>query len=96
MSPWDTDHPTYYHFHIHIVNVNLEASGHTQSTGKAFGLENLISWLESMGSEDPEKGMHEVNITYFVGEEGDIWKEVFGLLKEKRKGGVEYRWERVS
>ncbi|KAI9851847.1 MAG: hypothetical protein M1838_002563 [Thelocarpon superellum] len=39
--------PTYYHFHIHIVHVALEA-GATQATGKAFGLENLISQLEMM------------------------------------------------
>ncbi|CBX93848.1 hypothetical protein IAQ61_003728 [Plenodomus lingam] len=40
--------PTYYHFHIHIVHVSLEA-GSTQATGKALGLENIISQLETMG-----------------------------------------------
>ncbi|KAF7561774.1 hypothetical protein G7046_g2376 [Stylonectria norvegica] len=33
--------PTYYHFHIHIVHVALEA-GATQATGKAVGLESIV------------------------------------------------------
>lgn len=120
--------PTYYHFHIHIVHVMLEASGHTQSTGKAFGLENLISQLEMMTDPSPslpyvsdfpsrgdrtlppmttggsgdqtiiqddsgisasaqgqgvehDAGMQNVELTYFLGEESDLWKEVFGPLK---------------
>ena len=80
------DHPTYYHFHIHVVNVMLEASGNTQSVGKAFGLENLISQIENMESRldrgaQEESGMQNVELTYFVGEEGELWKEVFGKLK---------------
>lgn len=82
----EIDQPTYYHFHIHVVNVALEA-GATQATGKAFGLENIISQLKSMTDADggDEKGMADVDITYTIGEESDIWKEVFGPLKEKRK-----------
>ena len=34
--------PTYYHFHLHVVHVALEA-GATQATGKAIGLRNIIS-----------------------------------------------------
>jgi m7GpppX diphosphatase len=75
-----TDQPTYYHFHIHIVNVMLEA-GTTQATGKAFGLENIISQLESMeGNEDA--GMADVSLTYFLGEASELWEGVFAPLKE--------------
>lgn len=70
--------PTYYHFHIHIVHVALEA-GATQATGKAFGLENLISQLESLHAEDD--GMETVDLTYTVGEASELWTEVFEPLK---------------
>jgi m7GpppX diphosphatase len=73
------DQPTYYHFHIHVVNVMLEA-GTTQSTGKAFGLENLISQLETMNG-GPDAGMADVSLTYFLGESHELWTNVFGPLK---------------
>ncbi|KIW21109.1 hypothetical protein PV08_01688 [Exophiala spinifera] len=71
--------PTYYHFHVHVVHVMLEA-GTTQSVGKAFGLANLISQLERMAGDD-ETGMDTVDLTYFVGEENELWKTCFGRLK---------------
>lgn len=74
-----TDQPTYYHFHIHIVHVMLEA-GATQATGKAFGLENLISELEKMAGGE-EAGMADVSLTYFLGEASELWTGLFGKLK---------------
>ncbi|KAJ5138954.1 uncharacterized protein N7515_003802 [Penicillium bovifimosum] len=75
--------PTYYHFHVHVVNVGLEA-GATQATGKAFGLENLISWLEGLnGGEDA--GLADVDLTYFLGEESELWTDIFGPLKRGEK-----------
>ncbi|KAK5274918.1 hypothetical protein LTR99_004372 [Exophiala xenobiotica] len=71
--------PTYYHFHIHVVHVMLEA-GTTQSVGKAFGLGNIISQLECMQG-DEETGMESVDLMYFVGEENELWKRCFGRLK---------------
>ena len=57
----------------------LEA-GTTQATGKAFGLENIISQLEAMdGGEDV--GMANVSLTYFLGEESELWEKVYGPLK---------------
>ncbi|KAL8997454.1 MAG: hypothetical protein Q9188_006325, partial [Gyalolechia gomerana] len=47
--------PTFYHLHIHVVHVMLEPTS-TQTTGKAFGLENLIFQLETM-SGGPDAGM---------------------------------------
>lgn len=73
------DQPTYYHFHIHIVHAMLEA-GTTQSTGKAFGLENIISQVENLeGGEDA--GMANVSLTYFLGEASELWTGLFGKLK---------------
>lgn len=77
------DQPTYYHFHIHIVNVMLEA-GATQAIGKAFGLENIIAQLESLAG-DQDAGMADVSLTYFVGEASELWTEVFRPMKEVAK-----------
>lgn len=71
--------PTYYHFHIHIVHVQLEA-GATQATGKAVGLESIIAQLESMqGGEDA--GMDSVPLSYTLGEASELWTEVYEPLK---------------
>lgn len=77
------DQPTYYHFHIHVIHAHLEPNA-TQAVGKAFGLENLISQLETM-SGDPKAGMSDVSLTYVIGEAHDLWTEVFLPLKEGRR-----------
>lgn len=79
------DQPTYYHFHVHVVNVMLEA-GTTQSTGKAFGLENLISQLEMMDG-DESASMADVDLTYFLGEANELWTEIFEPLKQGKQPG---------
>lgn len=72
--------PTYYHLHIHIVHVALEA-GATQATGKAVGLESIIETLEVMkGSE--EEGMEKVSLSYTLGEASELWETVYRPLKE--------------
>lgn len=78
--------PTYYHFHIHIVHVALEA-GATQATGKAVGLESIISQLESMAG-DEEAGMDSIPLTYTVGEAAEIWTEIFRPIKVKNKASL--------
>jgi len=72
--------PTYYHFHIHIVHVGLEA-GATQAVGKALGLDNIIAQLEEMVEG---KGMRDVSLTYHLGEANELWTEIFQPLKEGR------------
>ncbi|BCR92424.1 putative mRNA decapping hydrolase [Aspergillus chevalieri] len=79
--------PTYYHFHIHVVNVMLEA-GATQATGKAFGLENIISQLETM-SGDEYASMADASLSYFVGEASELWTSIFGPLKQGQKPAIE-------
>lgn len=78
-----SDQPTYYHFHVHVVNVMLEA-GATQATGKAFGLENLISQLETMAGDDAS--MADVSLTYYLGEASELWEDVFAPLKNSETG----------
>ncbi|KAF9241980.1 hypothetical protein LCP9604111_8253 [Penicillium roqueforti] len=75
--------PTYYHFHIHVVNVMLEA-GATQATGKAFGLENLISQLETL-SGDGDASLADVDLTYFLGEANELWTDIFEPLKQGKQ-----------
>ncbi|KAI9736398.1 MAG: hypothetical protein M1818_006131 [Claussenomyces sp. TS43310] len=75
--------PTYYHFHIHIVHVALEA-GATQATGKAIGLESIISQLESMGGDD-ESGMDTISLTYGIGEASELWTEIFEPIKKMNR-----------
>ncbi|KAF4631906.1 hypothetical protein G7Y89_g6220 [Cudoniella acicularis] len=73
--------PTYYHFHIHIVHVALEA-GATQATGKAVGLESIIETLEHMEGTE-EAGMDNLDMYYTVGEASELWTGIFEPLKRK-------------
>ncbi|KAM0810503.1 putative M7GpppX diphosphatase [Seiridium cardinale] len=72
-------HPTYYHLHIHVVHVMLEATS-TQSVGKAIGLDSVIEQLKRMEG-DADTGMDALSLSYTVGEESDLWIEVFEPLK---------------
>jgi m7GpppX diphosphatase len=75
--------PTYYHFHIHIVHINLDPNA-TQALGKALGLENVISQLETMGGGD-DAGMADVELAYTIGEESELWSQIFRPLKDGRE-----------
>ncbi|KAJ2907367.1 Scavenger mRNA-decapping enzyme [Zalerion maritima] len=75
--------PTYYHFHIHIVHVALEA-GATQATGKAVGLESIMETLNAMDGDD-EAGMDRVSMSYMLGEAGELWIQVFESIKNGAK-----------
>ncbi|KAI0378775.1 scavenger mRNA decapping enzyme [Hypomontagnella monticulosa] len=76
-------HPTYYHFHIHVVHVMLEATA-TQSLGKAVGLDDIIQQLESMSGDD-ETGMDSISLSYTLGEASGLWTEVFEPIKNSGK-----------
>lgn len=75
--------PTYYHFHVHIVHVNLDPVA-TQAIGKALSLENMISQIETMAGDD-EAGMADVELTYTLGEASELWEQIFLPLKEGRE-----------
>lgn len=76
------DQPTYYHFHIHVVHVGLEA-GATQAVGKALSLDHVISQLDMMAGGD-RTGMADVELSYTLGEQSELWTEIFLPLKEGR------------
>ena len=61
----------------------LEA-GATQATGKAFGLENIISQLETI-SGDEEASMADVSLSYFLGEASELWTNIYEPLKRGDK-----------
>jgi m7GpppX diphosphatase len=68
------------------VHVNLDPNA-TQALGKAMGLENVISQLEMMdGGEDA--GMKDVELTYTIGEESELWSQIFKPLKEGKEPEV--------
>jgi m7GpppX diphosphatase len=75
--------PTYYHFHIHIVHVNLDPTA-TQAVGKALSLDDIISQLDTMAGGD-EAGMADVDLTYTIGEESELWTQIFKPLKEGKE-----------
>ena len=63
-------------------------AGSTQATGKALGLENIISQLETMGDGE-DAGMHDVSLTYHLGERSELWEKVYLPRKEGREVKVE-------
>ncbi|KAI3481811.1 hypothetical protein L1887_55581 [Cichorium endivia] len=85
---WDhvPDQPTYYHFHIHVVHVNLDPSA-TQAVGKALALDNVISQLDTLGGGD-DASMADVELSYTVGEASELWTKIFLPLKEGKEPGV--------
>ena len=76
-------HPTYYHFHVHVVHVMLEPEGGTQSVGKAWSLDVLIEWLDSVQSE--EQGLDGVSLGYNVGEQSELWTGLWEKLKMRQE-----------
>jgi m7GpppX diphosphatase len=69
------------------VHVALEA-GTTQATGKALGLENVISQLETVaGGEDAS--LADVSFSYHLGERSELWEKIYLPLKEGRKVNVD-------
>lgn len=78
--------PTYYHFHVHVVHVNLDATG-TQAVGKALGFDHVVSQLENLEGGE-EAGMYQVELSYTVGENSELWQQVYLPLKEGRTPSV--------
>ncbi|KAJ6518739.1 scavenger mRNA decapping enzyme [Mycena sanguinolenta] len=65
--------PSYYHFHVHIVNANYEA-GFGMSVGQAHLLEDVISLLE-LDEQIPDRpGIFEkMTLTYGLGEQHRLY-----------------------
>ncbi|KAF3936037.1 hypothetical protein ABW20_dc0100194 [Dactylellina cionopaga] len=75
--------PSYYHFHVHVVHVSHDM-GPSASVGKAIPLDEVIQVLEVMKlareAGATALGYKDLNMTYVVGEEHDLWKKVFDPL----------------
>ncbi|KAH3672349.1 hypothetical protein WICMUC_004321 [Wickerhamomyces mucosus] len=65
--------PSYYHFHIHAVNIAHDGLGNGIAVGKAILLEDIIEQLDFLG----EKGFAQKTIPYIIGENHDLWKKGF-------------------
>lgn len=65
-------------------------AGATQANGKAFGLENVISQLETMAG-GAEAGMKNVSISYFAAEGSEIWEKMWGPLKRGEEPVIDSR-----
>lgn len=61
----------------------LEAGG-TQAVGKAFGLESIISQLETL-SGNQDASMADLSLTYSLGEASELWTDIFLPLKHGEK-----------
>lgn len=61
--------PSFYHFHIHVVNANYTGLGQTILAGKAILLEEVIESLKLLG----EDGFSKKTITYGLSESHDLW-----------------------
>lgn len=62
--------PTYYHFHIHIVNVEFEGHLSSRAIGKAIPLHDLIEDLKLRG----EEGMKSKTMVYSLFESHKLWE----------------------
>lgn len=68
--------PSYYHFHIHIVNIKHPGLADGIAAGKAFLLEDIIESLNYLG---PNGFMNRM-LTYVIGDNHELWKR--GLKEE--------------
>jgi m7GpppX diphosphatase len=64
--------PSYYHFHIHVVNVEHPGLGDGIAAGKAILLEEVIEQLNWLG----EEGFEKKTITYVLGENHKLWSAI--------------------
>ncbi|CCD26790.1 5'-(N(7)-methyl 5'-triphosphoguanosine)-(mRNA) diphosphatase NDAI_0I02210 [Naumovozyma dairenensis CBS 421] len=71
--------PSYYHFHIHVVNIKHPGLGNGIAAGKAILLDDIIESLNYLGPE----GFMKKTMTYVLGENHDLWKR--GLEEELSK-----------
>ncbi|KAF3291390.1 hypothetical protein TWF970_000604 [Orbilia oligospora] len=78
--------PSYYHFHVHVVHISHDM-GASATVGKAILLDEVIQVLKLMeklpssaGSGSEIVGYKDLEMTYVLGEEHDLWKKIFEPL----------------
>ncbi|GME68411.1 unnamed protein product [[Candida] boidinii] len=62
--------PSYYHFHIHVVNTSFPGIGETINCGRAILLSDIIENLRFLGP----KGYLNRSITYGLNDNHDLWE----------------------
>ncbi|KAF9561794.1 mRNA decapping enzyme [Agrocybe pediades] len=75
--------PSYYHFHVHMVNANYQGNILGMAVGQAYILDDVISLLEL----DPEDGpgiYERMTLTYGLGDQHGLFK----ALTESQSGEV--------
>ncbi|KAK6499849.1 hypothetical protein TWF481_010206 [Arthrobotrys musiformis] len=73
--------PSYYHFHVHVVHISHDM-GASATAGKAILLDEIIQVLRLMQKSPGPKvlGYKDLEMTYVLGEEHDLWKKIFEPL----------------
>jgi len=67
--------PSYYHFHVHIVNANYQTSMMGMTVGQAHLLDDVISLLELDPDEGP--GVYErMTLTYGLGDQHGLFESM--------------------
>ncbi|KAK7466398.1 hypothetical protein VKT23_005121 [Stygiomarasmius scandens] len=66
---WIHYQPSYYHFHVHIVNADYEGAGMGMAVGQAHLLEDVISLLEN----NP-RVFESMTLTYGLGEQHGLYE----------------------
>ncbi|OLL25748.1 m7GpppX diphosphatase [Neolecta irregularis DAH-3] len=69
-------HPSYYHLHVHIAHVSYDGSFGSVA-GKAILIEEVIERLQECPTGT---GYSSKTLTFSIGEESDIWKNIFARL----------------
>ena len=72
--------PSYYHFHLHIINVRYPAGNEGLTVGKAVLLEDTIEALAHSGPD----GYMERTISYSISENHDLWKRGLELSNQQQ------------
>lgn len=72
--------PSYYHFHIHVVNIAHPGLGDGIAAGKAILLDDIIEQLNYLGPD----GFMNKTITYVLGENHDLWKNGLKDVQKER------------
>lgn len=71
--------PSYYHFHLHIINIRYPAGNEGLTVGKAVLLEDAIEALKYSGPD----GYMERTISYSISENHDLWKRGLELANQQ-------------
>lgn len=81
--------PSYYHFHIHVVNIRHPGLGDGIAAGRAVLLEDVIESLGLLG----EGGYLERTLTYVIGENHELWSRGLqdAVARQLEKDGIPKR-----